>query len=127
MRLAYIAALLVLASAADEENPYTESGDSSQECYTWAADGQCRLNPGHMLTSCKYSCWEWYRHRREKYPDAPIDKVMDCYNWANAGECGKNAEYMRSNCPESCKEKGYDPPPAPPTPAKKKKKKKAKK
>ena len=73
------------------------------------------------------SCFEWYKHRRQKYPDAPIDKVMDCHNWANQGECGKNAEYMKSNCPESCKDKGYDPQPPPPTPPKKKKKKSKKK
>ena len=82
-------------------------GDATAECYTWAADGQCGTNPGYMLTSCKYSCWEWYRHRREKYKDAPIDKVMDCHNWANGGECGKNPEFMRNNCPESCKDKGF--------------------
>ena len=64
-----------------------------QECYTWAADGQCQLNPGHMLTSCKYSCWEWYNFRSKspKYADAAIDRSMDCYQWANQGECGANA------------------------------------
>ena len=98
-----------------------------QECYAWAADGQCSLNPGHMLTSCKYSCWEWFNFRKQKYKDAPIDKSMDCYNWANQGECGKNPSYMKDNCPESCKEKGYDPPPPPPSEKKSKKKKKKKK
>merc|ERR1712083_1087659 len=43
-------------------NPHTSAGDTTSECYTWAADGQCRLNPGFMLTSCKYSCWEWCVH-----------------------------------------------------------------
>ena len=115
------------AGAADEENPYGASGDSTQECYAWAADGQCGMNPGHMLSQCKYSCWEWYKHRRDKYPDAPIDKHMDCNSWANQGECGKNAEFMKKGCPESCKEKGYDPPPPPPSEKKSKKKKKKKK
>jgi len=115
------------AGATEEVNPFQEQGDSSQECYAWAADGQCRLNPSHMLSQCKYSCWEWYKHRRDNYPDAPIDKIMDCHSWSNSGECGKNPEYMKSNCPEACKEKGYDPPPAPPGPAPKKKKKKKKK
>ena len=95
----------------------------SQECYAWAADGQCQMNPGHMLQQCKYSCWAWYTHRRQKYPDAPIDKVMDCHAWSNQGECGKNPTYMKEKCPESCKEKGYDPPPPPPGEGKKKKKK----
>ena len=62
-----------------------------QECYAWAADGQCTVNPGHMLSQCKYSCWEWFKYRREKYKDAPIDKYMDCNSWASQGECGKSA------------------------------------
>merc|ERR1719473_303703 len=90
------ALLFAFARAIDEEstteNPYT-------------ADGQCRVNPGHMLTSCKYSCWEWYKYRRDKYPDAPIDKSMDCNSWASSGECGKNPGFMKQNCAESCKEK----------------------
>jgi len=45
---------------AEESNPYQEGGDTSTECYTWAADGQCKMNPEHMLSSCKYSCWEWW-------------------------------------------------------------------
>ena len=53
-------------------NPYQASGDTSQECYSWAADGQCTLNPGHMLSQCKYSCWEWYEYRAKKFPDAPM-------------------------------------------------------
>ena len=77
-----------------------------QECYAWAADGQCRLNPGHMLTSCKYSCWEWYKHRRETYKDAPIDKYMDCDSWSKSGECGKNPSFMKGACPEACIEMG---------------------
>ena len=92
-------ALLVLAAAssasADESiNPYKENGDVSQECFTWAADGQCQLNPGHMLTQCKYSCWEWYNFRSKdpKLAEAAIDRSIDCYNWAAQGECSKNRE-----------------------------------
>merc|ERR1712032_1198582 len=104
------------------------SGDSSNECYSWAADGQCKLNPGHMLTTCKYSCWEWYEYRKSKYPDAPIDKEFGCHGWANAGECHKNKDFMEKSCPESCKGK-YDPPEevTPPKSTKSKKKKKRKK
>ena len=131
LRVATLCLLLAAARAdAEPENPHSASGDSTQECYTWAADGQCIANPGFMHSSCKYSCWEWYAHRKKKYPDAPIDKSMDCHNWANSGECGKNPTYMKKTCPESCKEKGYDPPPPPAsesTAPKKKKKKKGKK
>merc|ERR1712196_292645 len=72
--------------AADGENPYTATGDTTQECYAWAADGQCVTNPGYMHSNCKYSCWEWYEYRKSKYPDAPIDKAMDCWSWAKDGE-----------------------------------------
>ena len=86
-------ALLAFAAAAEEEavNPYTGDADQTQECYSWAADGQCKSNPSYMLSSCKYSCWEWFEHRRKRYPDAPIDKRFDCNSWANSGECHKNS------------------------------------
>ena len=91
--LIFAAFIISFAAADDDVNPYQQDGDSSQECYAWAADGQCQLNPGHMLTACKYSCWEWYnfRAKSDKYAGAPIDRSMDCYGWANNGECGKNA------------------------------------
>jgi len=109
-------------------NPYTADGDSTSECYAWAADGQCRLNPGHMLASCKYSCWEWFEFRQKSYPDAPIDKNFNCHAWAQAGECHKNTAYMKEQCPEACKDRYEPPEPAPePTKPKKKKKKKRKK
>ena len=82
--------------AQEETNPHSASGDSTQECYAWAADGQCTQNAGHMLSSCKYSCWEWFEHRRKKYPDAPIDKSMDCFNWA------KDGEYARTRARARC-------------------------
>lgn len=118
------------AVANEEENPYAADGDSTQECYAWAADGQCVANPGFMRSSCKYSCWEWFKYRKEKFPDAPIDKRFDCNSWASNGECHKNTEFMKKECPESCKEKGYDAPEEPkpvPAPSKKKKKKGKKK
>merc|ERR1719240_1175038 len=124
---ASVAAEVAVGATGEEVNPYTEAGDSTQECYAWAADGQCTMNPGHMLTQCKYSCWEWFKYRREKYPDAPIDKSMDCHSWAQQGECGKNPTFMKPNCPEACKEKGYDPPEPPPSAGGAKKKKKSKK
>lgn len=108
MNACWVAVLLTLVTsrAAEEINPYRDVGDETQECYAWAADGQCQLNPGHMLSNCKYSCWEWYRHRRETYPTAPIDKSMDCYGWSTQGECRKNPEYMKKTCPERCQSEG---------------------
>merc|ERR1712194_576196 len=107
-----------------------DATDATTECYTWAADGQCAANPDYMLTSCKYSCWEWFEHRRKKYPDAPIDKRYYCQSWAKKGECTSNAAFMKANCPESCKKHAdtalpdSQPPSTPSKPAKKKKKKK---
>jgi hypothetical protein len=126
-RLAAVLLICVATVGVYGENPYAASGDQTQECYSWAADGQCATNPGYMHSSCKYSCWEWYSYRKEKYPDAPIDKSMDCYDWSNKGECGKNPDYMKKTCPESCKDKSYEPPPPPAQPTKSKKKKKKKK
>jgi hypothetical protein len=111
-----------------EENPFVD-GDSTQECYQWAADHECIKNPPHMLEQCKYSCWEWFEHRRQNYPDAKIDKKFHCHLWAKNGECHKNKVFMEGMCPESC-EGRYDPPPEPPDPTlykQKPKKKKGKK
>ena len=47
------------AAPAEKSNPYQKAGDDTSECYAWAADGQCVANPGYMINSCKYSCWEW--------------------------------------------------------------------
>ena len=74
----------------EEVNPYMSDADSTNECYAWAADGQCSANPSFMLQSCKYTCWEWFTHRRKKFPKAPIDKMYECYSWGIAGECHKN-------------------------------------
>jgi len=32
--------------------------DENQYCHIWAADGECRQNPGYMLFSCAKSCGE---------------------------------------------------------------------
>uniref|UniRef100_A0A7S3RVM2 ShKT domain-containing protein n=1 Tax=Emiliania huxleyi TaxID=2903 RepID=A0A7S3RVM2_EMIHU len=124
--------LSVGAAATEEENPFKEDGDKGgSQCYEWAADGQCKSNPGYMHDSCKYSCWEWFEHRRKAYPDAPIDKNFHCHNWAAKGECLSNRAFMTTTCPESCKDKYEDekdePPSKPPTSPQKKKKRKKKK
>ena len=75
---AIVLAVLVAHGAAQtptdepEDNPFKDSADTTNECYTWAADGQCVANPDYMTSSCKYSCWEWFEYRRKKYPDAPM-------------------------------------------------------
>lgn len=115
--------------ATQQENPYTSSGDSTPQCYEWAADGQCVVNPAYMHSSCKYSCWEWYEFRAKKHPEyTKIDKTMDCHSWANSGECSKNPTFMKSNCAESCKDKGYEEvEPVPQAAATKKKKRRRRK
>lgn len=75
---------------ADMENPYKSESDSTIECYEWAANGQCALNPDFMLETCKYSCWEWYKYRKVKFIDAPIDKDFECHGWSKGGECHNN-------------------------------------
>ena len=85
------------SSSTEEErtNPYKGSTDKTDECYAWAADGQCKVNADYMNSNCPYSCWEWFEHRRKKYPDAPIDKSMDCFNWAKDGECARASARAR--------------------------------
>ena len=84
-----------------EENPFVD-GDSTQECYQWAVDHECIKNPPHMLEQCKYSCWEWFEHRRQNYPDAKIDKKFHCHLWAKNGECIRNPAYMWATCKAAC-------------------------
>ena len=30
--------------------------DGDERCVGWAAEGECKKNPGYMLTSCRLSC-----------------------------------------------------------------------
>ena len=30
--------------------------DGDERCTAWAAEGECKKNPGYMLTSCRLSC-----------------------------------------------------------------------
>lgn len=30
--------------------------DADERCSGWAAEGECKKNPGYMLTSCRLSC-----------------------------------------------------------------------
>ena len=30
--------------------------DANERCSSWAAEGECKKNPGYMLTSCRLSC-----------------------------------------------------------------------
>ena len=68
-----------------EENPFKDSADTSGECYQWAADGQCGSNPDFMLSSCKYSCWEWFDFRGKKYPGSPMCAALR-HTQRSAGE-----------------------------------------
>ena len=63
---------MITWQAGAEENPFKDSADTTAECYQWAADGQCATNPEYMLSSCKYSCWEWFDFRGKKYPGSPM-------------------------------------------------------
>ena len=66
------------AGATEEVNPFQEQGDSSQECYAWAADGQCRLNPSHMLSQCKYSCWYAANERATPIASSRLNVCIAC-------------------------------------------------
>ena len=68
-RLSAVLALCGLAATTngelfeEEENPYKGDADATNECYTWAADGQCAGNPSYMLSSCKHASASQTRRR----------------------------------------------------------------
>eukprot|EP00058_Branchiostoma_floridae_P010495 XP_002595983.1 hypothetical protein BRAFLDRAFT_128083 [Branchiostoma floridae] len=73
-----------------------DCADDNGGCAGWAADGECDLNPGYMLTNCRLSCGECTT-------DCADDNA-DCPGWAADGECDNNPGYMLTNCRLSCGE-----------------------
>ncbi|XP_078617928.1 uncharacterized protein LOC144885728 isoform X1 [Branchiostoma floridae x Branchiostoma japonicum] len=70
--------------------------DDNASCAGWAADGECDLNPGYMLTNCRLSCGECTTDC--------VDDNAGCPGWAADGECDNNPGYMLTNCRLSCGE-----------------------
>lgn len=67
--------------------------DNNINCNGWAARGECRNNPGYMLTNCCQSCTS----------ESPCnDSEIHCNGWAARGECSNNPNYMLTKCCQSC-------------------------
>lgn len=63
------------------------------DCPYRAFLGECKTNPGYMLTKCGGSC---------NVDKCCTDKNSNCAYWASVGECVKNPGYMLPNCMGSC-------------------------
>eukprot|EP00088_Acartia_fossae_P036858 TRINITY_DN38046_c0_g1_i1.p1 TRINITY_DN38046_c0_g1~~TRINITY_DN38046_c0_g1_i1.p1 ORF type:complete len:189 (-),score=21.08 TRINITY_DN38046_c0_g1_i1:83-649(-) len=72
--------------------------DINENCFGWAANDQCRTNPGYMHSACPESC------QRCDYGSqwACVNKNTKCENWAQDGECASNPAYMFAACKLSC-------------------------
>lgn len=68
--------------------------DTNEYCATWAADDECKKNPGWMLKNCPVACKEC--------DNKCADHEPFCNEWKKNKECTRNPEYMNIYCARSC-------------------------
>ena len=74
--------------------------DTQEDCATWAAKGECDVNPAFMHESCRKSCRQCTATAAD---DASChDRNKDCAYWAANGECDSNPAFMTGECPKAC-------------------------
>ena len=74
--------------------------DTQDDCATWAAKGECDVNPAFMHESCRKSCRQCTATAAD---DASChDRNKDCAYWAANGECVSNPAFMTGECPKAC-------------------------
>lgn len=82
--------------------------DQNPACESWAASGQCDVNPAFMLISCRKSCKACQEDTgagdAEGVPCVNASPDNDCEYWSTMGECTKNAAFMKTACARSCGE-----------------------
>lgn len=90
----------------DSDDPCVNLNDS---CTKWASEGECKNNPGYMLSHCPRACdvcpplSEAAKEREEEEADVECSDLHEmCYKWAEEGECVVNPKYMRRACRDSC-------------------------
>jgi len=83
--------------------------DLSENCQSWASQGECDTNAAYMLENCRLSCGGCKSSAGVQSDltagatgAACVDEDDSCKEWAAIGECDKNKEYMASSCPVSC-------------------------
>ena len=77
--------------------------DNDKSCAEWFASGQCDLNPGFMLTSCRKSCGVCDENSAGRAPPCTNSSPdRDCEYWSTMGECTANPEFMRTACQRAC-------------------------
>jgi hypothetical protein len=57
---------------------YNDCIDDNTDCAYWATSGECELNPGYMLESCKLSCDACDLHQHEVYLQDPVFVCGSC-------------------------------------------------
>lgn len=95
-------------------DPCTDANDS---CPDWAAEGECKANPGYMLNHCARSCGVCKDIEGKSHSTAPADVCQDvetpeeserlavlllCEQLAALGECALEQDFMKENCKATC-------------------------
>ena len=76
-----------------------------KDCYIWALEKECDLNPSYMHTQCAKSCKTCSKQSaeiRQKYCKNAWENEQECNQWAAEGECINNTPFMREQCAKSC-------------------------
>ncbi len=81
----------------DDGTPPGQCTNNNTHCGSWAAQGECKTNPGFMGTNCCSSC------KTGTTTPTCRDSNTSCSSWAKSGECSRNPSYMRTSCCASCK------------------------
>lgn len=82
--------------------------DANDSCPDWAAEGECKANPGYMLNHCARSCGVCKDIEGKSHSTAPADVCQDeetpeeCERLAALGECALEQEFMKENCKATC-------------------------
>ena len=84
--------------------------DSNDECSSWAASGECTLNPSFMHVNCRLSCNVCSTVRQggaavaadELAACGDVGSKQDCEYWTSMGECTANQLFMNEKCRRSC-------------------------
>lgn len=86
-------------------DPCTDANDS---CPDWAAEGECKANPGYMLNYCARSCGVCKDVEGKSHSTAPADVCQDvetpeeCERLAALGECALEQDFMKESCKATC-------------------------
>lgn len=90
------------------EKPGTLCVDLTQNCLSWARQGECQSNPGFMATECSQSCGWCSELGMRPYLGDPTTTCFDeepavtCGTLAAVGACHSQLSYMHERCRKTC-------------------------